>query len=138
MRDLNLALLEAAQKNDMPALSSALEQGADVNARSDTGHSALFWAVLNANANADAVAELLSHGAEADVKNAGGYSALDWALGLEDKDSVKHLYDALQEQGHLSPKDSVRCEAFLYSQNDRQQHRLSKQKRLRHYLRHRP
>jgi len=136
MRDLNLALLEAAQKNDMPALSTALEKGADVNARSKAGHSALFWAVLNSNA--DAVVELLSHGAEADVKNAAGYSALDWALGLEDKENVKHLYDALNKQGELTLKDGIRCEAFLYSKHDRHQHNLSKQKRLRRYLRHRP
>ena len=136
MRDWNLALLQAAEKDDMPALSTALEQGADVNTRSKHGHSALFWAVLNANA--DVVAELLSRGAKADVKNAADYSALDWALGLEDKDNVKHLYDALKKQGRLTPRDGIRCESFLYNKHDRQQHRLSKQKHLRRYLRHRP
>ena len=70
----DLPLLEAAKRGDTPAVRVFLTQGADVNARSGDGATALHWA---ANRNNDELAQaLIRAGASVDVANDLGVTPL--------------------------------------------------------------
>jgi ankyrin repeat protein len=67
-------LLAAAEAGDRAAALAALSAGADVNARSRDGTTALIWAAYNADA--ELVGRLIEAGAEVDAQNEFGTSAL--------------------------------------------------------------
>src|SRR5688572_5006075 len=67
-------LHEAASAGDVGKVGVLLDQGAEIDARSDKGETSLILAIL---ANHDAVAELLiERGAAVDGRNAGGFTPL--------------------------------------------------------------
>ncbi len=61
------ALLDAAQRNDLPALTRALDQGANVNAEARYRRSALLFAARNANL--DMVRFLVERGADVTARD---------------------------------------------------------------------
>jgi ankyrin repeat protein len=86
---LNRALLTAIRQGDAAAVRSLLDRGADVNARDETGATALMHAALNADVAL--VQFLLRKGAEVNLRNRAGATALLWAL--HDPAKVKLLVD---------------------------------------------
>ena len=74
-------LWDAARDGDLPGVTAALDDGADVDAldqrRSRSGRRALNWAALADHA--DVIAVLLQHGAQVDGVNTTGFTALHHA-----------------------------------------------------------
>ena len=71
-------LIDAAQRDDIDAVTSLLAKGVDVNTKTDDGTTALAWAAMRGNA---AMAErLLSAGANPNFSNMYGVSPLQVAI----------------------------------------------------------
>lgn len=89
---LNEQLWEAARKGDVAAVTSLLDQGADVNAKFRYGTTALFKAAERGHA--EVVKVLLARGADATVKDT-FYSAtaMTWALQNDHFEVVRALLD---------------------------------------------
>lgn len=89
---LNDQLWEAARKGDVAAVTSLLDQGADVNAKFRYGTTALFKAAERGHA--DVVKALLARGADATVKDT-FYSAtaMTWALQNDHFEVVRALLE---------------------------------------------
>lgn len=89
---LNEQLWEAARKGDVAAVTSLLDQGADVNAKFRYGTTALFKA--SERGHAGVVKVLLARGADATVKDT-FYSAtaLTWALQNDHFEVVRALLE---------------------------------------------
>ena len=85
-------IVDAAKKNDAAAVRAALEQGADVNAHSSDGTSALHWAVYNDNA--DLVARLIEAGADVNPRNDYDSTPLGEAAVTGDAEVVRKLVAA--------------------------------------------
>ena len=76
---LNDELFEAVRKGDVAAVTSALDRGADVNAKFRYGSTALFKAAERGHA--PVVKILLDRGADVKVKDTFyGATAITWAL----------------------------------------------------------
>jgi hypothetical protein len=89
---LNEQLWEAARKGDVAAVTSLLDQGADVNAKFRYGTTALFKA--SERGHADVVKILLARGADATVKDTFyGATAMTWALDNDHIEVVRALLD---------------------------------------------
>lgn len=73
-QDLNKELLEAAYEGSKYAVSLALDKGADIDAKDNTGYTALHYAAEQ-NYNV-IVKELLERGADINVKNNDGWTPL--------------------------------------------------------------
>jgi ankyrin repeat protein len=82
-------LLDAIRAGDAARVRLLLDQGADVNARSADGTTALMHATTVGDAAL--VRLLLDHGADVNAKNATGATALMWAVG--DREKVRLLLD---------------------------------------------
>jgi len=89
---LNDQLWEAARKGDVAAVTSLLDQGADVNAKFRYGTTALFKA--SERGHTDVVKVLLARGADATVKDT-FYSAtaMTWALQNDHFEVVRALLE---------------------------------------------
>ena len=89
---LNEQLWEAARKGDVAAVTSLLDQGADVNAKFRYGTTALFKA--SERGHVDVVKVLLARGADATVKDT-FYSAtaMTWALQNDHLEVVRALLE---------------------------------------------
>jgi ankyrin repeat protein len=89
---LNEELWEAARKGDVAAVTSLLDQGADVNAKFRYGTTALFKA--SERGHTDVVKVLLARGADATVKDT-FYSAtaMTWALNNNHFEVVRALLE---------------------------------------------
>lgn len=78
-QELNDQLYEAVRKGDAAAVTSALDRGADVNAKFRYGTTVLFKAAERGNA--DVAKVLLERGADVKVKDSFyGATAMTWAL----------------------------------------------------------
>ena len=87
---LNDQLFEAVRKGDATAVTTALDKGADVNAKFRYGMTALFKAAERGNADVTKV--LLDHGADVNVKDTFyRATALSWALQNDHLDVVRLL-----------------------------------------------
>ena len=69
------ALRKAAQDGDMQAVKDLLARGADVNAKDETGKTALLW-VAPARDNPEMVKVLIAKGADVNAKDKEGETAL--------------------------------------------------------------
>src|SRR5689334_6125195 len=89
-QELNDQLFEAVRKGDVAAAQSALDHGADVNAKFRYGTTALFKAAERGYA--DVAKLLLDRGADVKVKDTFyGATAMTWALDGKHADVVKLL-----------------------------------------------
>lgn len=89
MSDTDQALIAA---ETVGAAQEALEAGANVNAKDESGNTALHLAALDDN-NLKLAQLLLDSGADVDAKNDRGVTALHTAAGKNDKELAKLLLD---------------------------------------------
>lgn len=83
------ALLEVAERGDVPALRQLLGESADVDVRNACDWTPLMEAAVKGHR--DAVAELLAAGAEVDATDNGGYTALMLAASNDHAETVELL-----------------------------------------------
>jgi hypothetical protein len=72
-------LMEAADKGDLKAVQQLLTTKADVNARDQSGETALIHACRNPQANPALIKALLAAGADVNIRSRNDYTALGWA-----------------------------------------------------------
>lgn len=84
-------LMEAASENDTDAISTLLDEGADVNEADSEGSTALHWAVYSGYY--DAAALLLENGADANTVDIYDATPLISAVFAEDVEMVKLLLE---------------------------------------------
>ena len=83
------SLLDAAERDDLDAVTSLVASGVDVNSKSDDGTTALIWAAMRGNA---AMAEkLLAAGANPNISNTYGVTPLQVAIENAAKEVVQIL-----------------------------------------------
>ena len=91
-QELNDQLYEAVRKGDVAAVKSALDRGADVNAKFRYGTTALFKAAERGNAEITKM--LLDRGADSKVKDTFyGATAMSWAIGGKHVQVVRLLLE---------------------------------------------
>jgi ankyrin repeat protein len=88
----NDALFEAIRKTDAAAARSALDQGADINARNLSGRTPLMMAAVTRNL--ELVKTLLARKADVNATDSTGMTALMWAAFGGDPAIVQALLDA--------------------------------------------
>jgi ankyrin repeat protein len=88
----NAALFEAIRKTDAAAARSALDQGADINARNRSGRTPLMMAAVTRNL--DLVKTLLAQQADVRATDSAGMTALMWAAFGGDPAIVRALLEA--------------------------------------------
>lgn len=86
------SLTRAAWKGDTATVQALLAKGADVNAKTDKGATALVWAATTGHN--DTVQALLAHGADVNAKNNTGMTALMMAKKRGHKEIVRMLKEA--------------------------------------------
>ncbi len=96
-RDPQKSFFKAVRENDLPGVKRALEKGADVNARTDGGRTALILVAGNERATG-LMSFLLEHGAQVNAVDASGQSALDSLRGY-----AEHRNKRLLEAKGASP-----------------------------------
>ena len=103
-QNLNEDLLAATRKSDFAKVKALLDQGADVNAKSNYGATPLFFA--SDRGNVEIVKLLLERGADVNVKDTFyGATPLGWALGKSNPEIIRLLV----EKG---AKETVQALAF--------------------------
>ena len=70
-------LVSAAKDGNIASVKSLIDRGADINAKSEKGETALMNAAIN---NIESVEILLTHGAKINEKDKDGNTALAWAI----------------------------------------------------------
>jgi outer membrane protein assembly factor BamB len=91
--DLNVPLWEASRKGDAKAVESLIAQGADVNAKTHYGASALWFAA--SKGRADVVKILLRNKADPNnIDIVWGSTPMSWAVGAGKVDMVQMLLEA--------------------------------------------
>jgi ankyrin repeat protein len=73
-----------------------LSRGAEVNAKTDTGFVALFWAARYGHAGGAKL--LISHGADVNTKDKDGMTALRWATTNQQSKVIELLKEAGAKQ----------------------------------------
>jgi ankyrin repeat protein len=89
---LNEQLIEAAERGDMPSITTFLAKGANVNSRDKHGWTPLMWATSYDRANA--VRLLLEKGADVNSKGKAGETALTQASGFGYTEVMTVLLDS--------------------------------------------
>jgi len=87
-------LMQAAAKGDLPAVQQLLAAKAEVNARDQSGQTALIHACRNPQANPALIKLLLAAGADPNVRSRNDYSALAWATARDNKTVAQLLRHA--------------------------------------------
>ncbi|HXZ33467.1 MAG TPA: ankyrin repeat domain-containing protein [Terriglobales bacterium] len=72
-------LMQAADKGDLKTVRQLLASKADVNARDQSGESALIHACRNPHASVELVKALMAAGADLNIRGHNDYTALGWA-----------------------------------------------------------
>lgn len=85
-------IVQAASRGDAPGVEALLAKGADANAASSDGGTALMAAARLGRY--DIVRHLLVHGAHRDQRDRQGRTAFDFAVERQDTDSIALLRDA--------------------------------------------
>jgi ankyrin repeat protein/serine/threonine protein kinase len=96
LREVDADLIAAARTGSPELVQTLVEKGANVNAKDDTGRTALMWAANNGAS--DMVQFLLSKGAEVNAKDPTGKTALLWTTSrpLDRFTLVQTLADTVQ------------------------------------------
>ena len=79
------------QRGHVEIVEALLNNGAKVDDRDKTGHTALNWAVMRGRAHVASV--LLNQGADINTQNNGGVSPLLYAVGTHNLAMLKFLID---------------------------------------------
>jgi len=87
------ALRKAAQDGDMKAVNVLVAQGVNVNAKDDTGKTAILW-VAPARDNPEMIRALIALGADVNVPDNDGETALMIAAGQSNPGIVEALFTA--------------------------------------------
>ncbi len=87
--DANRALLDAAKSGNVAGVRTALEAGADVDARNESHRTVLMLAALKGQAAV--VKELMNRGADVNARDGDGMTALMWAAFGGSPDVVQAL-----------------------------------------------
>ena len=90
--DINAELLEAAKVGDTVKLKQLIDQGADVNAKTDKGTTALMWAAYQDHV--EFVKVLIDSGVDVNEKTKDGWTALMDAAIEGHAEMLKILIDA--------------------------------------------
>jgi ankyrin repeat protein len=90
---IDAALRKAAQGGDTQAVKDLLTKGADVNAKDETGKTALLW-VAPARDNPEMVKLLIAKGADVNAKDNEGETALMIAASQSNPETLAALLDA--------------------------------------------
>ena len=86
------AFLELCESGTLQEIEDAIKSGADVNARTRNGTTALMFAATGSNP--EIITMLLKNGADANLENRNGRRAIDYAKGnenLENTDVFREL-----------------------------------------------
>ncbi|HVX01418.1 MAG TPA: ankyrin repeat domain-containing protein, partial [Candidatus Babeliaceae bacterium] len=97
----NEMLFNASEQGDLKALKSALDAGADVNAKNNINTTPLLLAALNGKL--EVVKELIEHGANVNAKDSDNRTPLHWVAQPGKLDIVKEL---LEHGADVNAKDS--------------------------------
>jgi Ankyrin repeats (3 copies) len=84
-------LMQAADKGEFDAIQRLLAAKPDVNARDQSGQTALIYACRNPKADPAAIKALLAAGADPNFRSHNDYSALTWATAHNDKAVIQLL-----------------------------------------------
>jgi hypothetical protein len=87
-------LMQAAEKGDLKTVQQLLAAKADVNARDQTGETALIHACRNPHASVELVKALLAAGADLNIRSRNDYTALAWATARANNPVVQLLRKA--------------------------------------------
>lgn len=87
-------LMQAAAKADLQAIQQLLAAKPDVNARDQSGQTALIYACRNPQATPALVKALLADGADPNIRSRNDYTALAWATAHGNKALVQLLRQA--------------------------------------------
>ena len=91
------SLFDAAQRGNIEAVRSLIQEGVNVNGRNELGETPLFGAVL---CNSRAIAELLIHnGADVNARDKNGVTPLHAAGELVGHNNVKAMRSLLLKHG---------------------------------------
>lgn len=72
-------LMQAAEKGDLKTVQQLLASKPDVNARDQSGETALIHACRNPHANVELIKALLAAGTDLNIRDRNDYTALGWA-----------------------------------------------------------
>jgi ankyrin repeat protein len=92
-RQSEAALRKAAQDGDIKAVNALLAKGTNVNARDETGKTALLW-VAPARDNPEMVQDLISQGADVNATDKNGETALMIAASQDNPGIIEELLAA--------------------------------------------
>lgn len=110
-------LMIAAENGELNRVRAILEQGADVNARAKSGHTALILAAAAGHLNV--VKVLLNAGADANTRlysfHSGEYLALMAAMDRCNKDWLKILDAMIASGGEVNPKEAFSRSPLMYA-----------------------
>ena len=109
-RKLDLLFLSAVKKGDTAATKIFLSKGADVNAKNESGNSALYLATTVGKT--DLIQFLLKKGAKINQKNMNGETALAEAIGSRRASAVKILLD---NGADINAKNEVGMSMLTYA-----------------------
>ena len=115
--DVNNELFVAAmEENTTPQMiKDLIKSGANVNAKTDNGETALMWAVRHRNA--EVVKALIEAGADINAKNNKGATALMLALILN-RSPAKTVQILIDSGADIFAKDNAGKTALYYAKND--------------------
>jgi hypothetical protein len=84
-------LMDAAEKGDLQVVQQLLAAKPDVNARDQSGQTALIRACRGGRASPELIKSLLAAGADPNIRSRNDYSALAWATSHSDKAVMQML-----------------------------------------------
>jgi hypothetical protein len=84
-------LMQAAANGDIQEVKQQLAAGADVNARDQSGQTALIIACRTPHVPPDLVKALLAAGADVNTRSRNDYTALSWATARDNKEVIRLL-----------------------------------------------
>ena len=120
----NQALFKAAQSGTAKKINSAIKKGADVNARTEGGATALMLAAQY-NTNSDVIIVLLGGGADVSTEDNSGNTALIYAVKSNNNPDVIKVLVSAWADANVQDKDDGT--GRVYSNTERALHNLEAQ-----------